>query len=394
MELFKHQKEAIDLFKHKNGKLYLNWETGTGKTIGALAIARHYDFKNLLVVAPKSSHLSWQTESQYFPELKLSIVTYEAFRDKITDFSKYDFVIFDEAHRLKNNSAKVTKKAVELSIKGGLPQRLLLSGTPADRLYELYTQIRVLNPYDEMFKRYRTYSYFINNFFILDDYYKPKQIVSEKHQEFLKNWFLKYAHVIKKEDVVELPPIKEINIKFSTDWYVHDDIEEYIEDEELTEDNFMKKFKASVTTAKIEWVIDFIGDNPNTIVFCLFKDPVMQIKTKLKNDIYAITGEYREDFNKALRYQDKPIVTTYALKEGANLQCYHNVIYLAPPLSYRDYNQSLSRVYRSGQKHKVSVYRLVQNKIDYIVYKILDSKASVYDYLRKDIKKQMQKELH
>ena len=380
MKLFKHQEEAIDLFKNKNGKLYLNWETGTGKTIGSLAIANKHSFKNLLIVAPKSSHLSWQTESQYFLDLKLSIVTYEAFREKINDFSKYDFIIFDEAHRLKNNSAKVTKKAVELAIKGKLPQRLLLSGTPADRLHELYTQIRVLNPDDEMFEEYDSYSYFINEFFILDDYYKPKQVVSKKHQEFLKSWFLKYAHVIKKEDVIELPPMHEINIKLPKE-----KIDIKIEDlSKFTVANFIKEFRSSLTNTKIEWVLDFIEDNPNTIVFCLFRDPVMHIKWKLRDKIYAITGEYREDFDKALRYQDKPIVATYALKEGANLQSYHNVVYLASPLSYRDYHQSLSRVYRTGQNHKVNVYRLLQNTIDYTVYGILNNKASVYDYLRKE----------
>jgi len=380
MKLFHHQEEAIELFKNKEGKLYLNWETGTGKTIGALAIANHHGFRNLLVVAPRSSHLSWQTESQYFPELNLSIVTYEAFRDKIDDFSKYDFLIFDEAHRLKNNSAKVTKKAVEFAMKNELPPRLLLSGTPADRLYELYTQLRVLNPDDEMFKKYKSYSYFIKTFYYLDDYYKPKEIKSDNHQKFLKNWFLKYAHVIKKEDVVELPPINEIDIKLpkeKTDIRI-DDLSTF------TLGNFIKEFRASLTKTKIEWTLDFIEDNPNTIVFCLFKDPVTQIKEKLKDNIYAITGEYREDFDKALRYQDKPIIATYALKEGANLQSYHNVVYLAPPLSYRDYNQSMSRVYRTGQKNKVSVYRLLQNSIDYKVYDILSNKASVYDYLRKE----------
>ena len=379
MKLFHHQEEAIELFKSKEGKLYLNWETGTGKTIGALAIAKSHGFRNLLVVAPRSSHLSWQTESQYFPDLKLSIVTYEAFRDKIDDFSKYDFLIFDEAHRLKNNSAKVTKKAMEFAIKNELPPRLLLSGTPADRLYELYTQLRVLNPDDDMFKKYKSYSYFINTFYYLDDYYKPSEIKSSNHQKFLKSWFLKYAHVIKKEDVVELPPINEINIKLPAE-----KINTRVDDlSKLTLGNFIKEFRASLTKTKIEWTLDFIEDNPNTIVFCLFKDPVMQIKEKLKDSVYAITGEYREDFEKALRHQDKPIIATYALKEGANLQNYHNVVYLASPLSYRDYNQSLSRVYRTGQKHKVGVYRLMQNSIDYKVYDILNNKASVYDYLRK-----------
>jgi hypothetical protein len=273
----------------------------------------------------------------------------------------------------------MTKKAMTYAIEGKLPPRLLLSGTPADRLYEIYTQLRVLNPADAMFKKYKSYSYFLNSFYYLDKYYKPERIKSRELQAQLKEWFLKYAHVVKKEDVVELPPLQELTIKLPKE-----KIDIDIDDLSLyTVATFIQEFKQSITQTKLDWVMDFIEDNPDTIVFSLFKDPVMHIKAKLKNDVYAITGEYRQDFDMALSKQDKSIITTYSLKEGANLQQYKNVVFLAPPLSYRDYNQSLSRVYRTGQKNKVSIYKILQNGIDYKVYAILSSKASVYDYLRK-----------
>jgi SNF2 family DNA or RNA helicase len=44
----------------------------------------------------------------------------------------------------------------------------------------------------------------------------------------------------------------------------------------------------------------------------------------------------------------------------------------------------MARVYRTGQDKKVSIYKLLQNKIDYKVYNILKTKASIYDYLRKE----------
>jgi Helicase conserved C-terminal domain. len=151
-----------------------------------------------------------------------------------------------------------------------------------------------------------------------------------------------------------------------------------------TVSTFITEFRKSVSKQKIYWVLDFLEDNPHTIVFSLFREPVEQIKQKLGDNVYLITGEYKKDFDKALTRQDKPIVCTYALKEGANLQKYNNVVYLAPPLSFRDYQQSLARVYRTGQNNKVSVYKLLQNSIDYKVYNILQNKASVYDYLRKE----------
>jgi superfamily II DNA or RNA helicase len=380
VKLFKHQEEAISIYAKKNGKVYLNWETGTGKTIGALAIANAHGFKNLLVVAPKSSNLSWSTEKEHFKDLNLTVITYEAFRDKYNNFIKYDFLIFDEAHRLKNPSAKITKKAMEYATSGKLPPRILLSGTPADRYYELYSQLKVLNPEDRIFtKQFLSYEKFIKFFYYLDNYYKPERLMSKSYESWLKEWFLGYAHVVKKEDVVELPPLMEIPIRLPKQGV---DID--FEAELFTISAFITKFRKSVTKDKIQWAIDFLEDNPDTIVFSLFKEPVENIKEKLKDDVYLITGDYRKDFDNALQKQDKPIVCTYALKEGANLQKYSNIVFLAPPLSFRDYHQSASRVYRTGQIKKVSIYKLLQQSIDYRVYSIIEEKGNVYDYLRKE----------
>jgi superfamily II DNA or RNA helicase len=381
IKLFKHQEEAISLYKEREGKLYLNWETGTGKTLGALAIANAHGFKNLLVVAPRSSHLSWATEKERFPNLQLEIVTYEAFRDKIKSFGKYDFLIFDEAHRLKNPSAEVTKKAIEYAIEGKLPPRIMLSGTPADRYYELYSQLKVLNPQDKTFtKQFPSYTKFLNFFYYLNDFYKPERLKSKEYESWLRDWFLDYAHVVKKEDVVEFPPLNEISIRLPKQ-----KIDVDVEDLSLyTVSSFISEFRKSVSKEKLDWVVEFLEDNPHTIVFSLFKEPVEKLKEKLRDKVYLITGDYRRDFDDALRKQDKPIICTYVLKEGANLQKYNNVVYLAPPLAFRDYQQSLARVYRTGQEKKVSVYKLLQNSIDYKVYNILNNKASVYDYLRKE----------
>jgi SNF2 family DNA or RNA helicase len=58
------------------------------------------------------------------------------------------------------------------------------------------------------------------------------------------------------------------------------------------------------------------------------------------------------------------------------------VVFLSLPLAYRDYVQSLSRVYRAGQKNKVVVYHILGNAIDNKVYHILQSKKDVTDVLR------------
>ena len=384
IKLWKHQEEAIKLFKDKGYRLYLNWDTGTGKTIGALAIAKTYGYKKVLVVAPKSSHLSWIEDNKHF-NLTLDIYSYESFRSKVDDISSYDLIIFDEAHRLKNPKAQVSKKAFKLVAYEDIP-RLMLSGTPADRFYELYMQIKILDPH---IIPYKSYSHFINTYYYLNRYWQPEQLKLPKYADELKAMFGMVMHKVKKEDVLELPPILHTKVQLPK-FRLKNELEDL---SEYTVSNFIREYRLAqgidlndkiYRTDKIDWLLDFVEDNPQTIAFSLFKAVPKYFREKFKDKFYVITGDDKQDLEKAIKLGDKPIVATYSLKEGANLQKYKNVIYLSLPLAYRDLEQSISRIYRAGQTQKTTAYYLLQNKIDWQVYNILRNKEDVYKFLRKD----------
>jgi hypothetical protein len=388
IKLWKHQQEAIKLFKGKNNRLYLNWDTGTGKTIGALAIAKTYGYKKVLVVAPKSSYFSWIEDNSRF-NINLDIYSYEMFRNKVDDISSYDLVIFDEAHRLKNPRAQVSKKAFKLIAYKDMP-RLMLSGTPADRFYELYMQIKILDPNLLPFK---SYTQFINNYYVLNRYGHPERLIKPKYAEELKSLFSLVMHKVRKEDVLELPELTHRIIRPPEFSLKQPDIENL---NLYTVSNFISEYRQSqgidiindtlVKTDKIDWLLDFLEDNPQPIAFSLFKAIPKYVKEKFKDKFYIITGGNKEDLEKAIKYGDKPVIATYAIKEGANLQKYKNVVYLSLPLAYRDLEQSLSRIYRAGQTQKTTAYYLLQNEFDHDVYMILKEKKDVYQFLRKDDK--------
>ncbi|MDM7320303.1 MAG: DEAD/DEAH box helicase [Fervidobacterium sp.] len=374
VKLFQHQEKAVELFPEKR---YLAWEVGTGKTIGALAIAKHHGFEKLLIVAPKSAHQSWLNDNKHF-NIDIEIATYERFRDKITDFSSFDMVVFDEAHRLSYTKTQWTKKAIQLRIDRKIKEVLLLSGTPIDRYHKIYAQIKVLNPDDEMFQKYRSYSQFVNAYFMLDDYFKPIALLRPEFKEELKAWFERYAYIVKREDVIELPKLQEIVVELKSVKLEYD-ISYY----ELA--NFIKEYKASsLTKEKIEYVLDFIEENPNTIVFSLFLDFVQVLQSKLRDKAYFITGSTPEEYRRrVIERQDKPIVSTYTMSEGANLQKgYKNIVFASLPLKYIEMEQAIGRVYRTGQTQKVAVYYLLQNGIDKTVLRIVKDKRNVVEYLR------------
>ena len=371
--MYKHQENYVNLYPKKS---YMAWEVGCGKTIGALATAKHNGFKRILVVAPRSAHLSWVRDNTHF-NLMLDIVTYEGFRDKIDNVSGYDLIIFDEAHRLSYIKTKWTRKALEL--RPYMQNILMLSGAPADKYHKLYAQLKILtNGQDEMFKRFRSYAQFVNHFFELDEYMKPKKLKDERYEEFFQLWFQRYADIVRRDDVVELPPISFYDVRF-----VKENLDYEIEQNALA--NFIKWYKASaLTKQKIEYVIEFLEDNRDTVVFSLFKSFVKQIKEKLGNEVYAFTSETPKNLiEQAIARQDKPIVSTYLLSEGVNLQmAYRNVIFASLPLKYIEYEQAVGRVYRVGQKRKVVIYRLMQNDVDYIVKSVLEKKRDVVEYLK------------
>jgi SNF2 family DNA or RNA helicase len=375
VKLFRHQEKALELFPQKR---YFAWEVGTGKTIGALAVVKQNSFNKVLVVAPKSAHQSWLNDNQHF-NIDIEIATYERFRDKINDFSSFDIVIFDEAHRLSYTKTQWTKKAIQLRMDRKIKEVLLLSGTPIDMYHKLYAQLKVLNPNDEMFRRYRSYTQFVNAYFLLDDYFKPIGLLRPEFKHELKAWFEKYAYIVKREDVVELPPLQEIAVELKSVKLEYD-----ISNYELA--NFIKEYKAScLTKEKIEYVLDFIEENQNTIVFSLFIDFVKILQDKLKNKAYFITGQTPAEYRmRVIERQDKPIISTYAMSEGANLQKgYKNVVFASLPLKYIEMEQAIGRVYRTGQSNKVVLYYLLQNGIDKTVLNILNRKQNVVEYLKK-----------
>jgi SNF2 family DNA or RNA helicase len=111
------------------------------------------------------------------------------------------------------------------------------------------------------------------------------------------------------------------------------------------------------------------------------------LQDKLKNKAYFITGSTPVEYRmRVIQRQDKPIISTYAMSEGANLQKgYKNVVFVSLPLKYIEMEQAVGRVYRTGQSNKVALYYLLQNGIDKTVLNILKRKQNVVEYLRKEV---------
>lgn len=150
-----HQIEAVKtLLAHD--KFILADDMGLGKTASSIIAAVEGGFQKILVVCPASLKLNWKIEISHYEDPskitvvdghnfsvnKWTIINYDILKNFHTlaergkpkppisplDFHKFDLVIADEAHYLKNATAQRTKLFADFAER--IPTRWLLSGTP------------------------------------------------------------------------------------------------------------------------------------------------------------------------------------------------------------------------------------------------------------------------
>ncbi|XP_077978746.1 SWI/SNF-related matrix-associated actin-dependent regulator of chromatin subfamily A-like protein 1 [Glandiceps talaboti] len=164
--LMEFQREGVNFVISRHGRALIADDMGLGKTIQSICIACYYRTEwPVLVVVPSSVKLTWaEAFIRWVPSLDpqrinviakskdsatsglVNIISYDMMTRKATELKskRFQVIIMDESHSLKNFKTARTKAAMPL-LKAA-PRVLLLSGTPAlSRPSELYTQIAAID---------------------------------------------------------------------------------------------------------------------------------------------------------------------------------------------------------------------------------------------------------
>lgn len=360
--------------------------SGTGKTLMAIHhYLKHNEGEPLLIVAPpaKINEGGWDeevklVEEKYNITINYDTLSYGVLAKRWKDFEEY-FVVYDECHYLKNPTSQRGKAAMYLSKYA--TNFLLLSGTPASNnigdMINYFIMFGFTKNKTQFNKRYGVWE---QKFFgartvnVVADY-EPK--------DKLLGWYKSFTTSVKKDDVLDLPPIIFEAVRFKPS-------KEYkaIKKDRVLDDKAYDNPSALMhglreyanRKDKLEYLkMLFETTEDNIVVFYNYNSELDAIKEISKGKkIYEVNGHKQEIPKKSQWDKLKNSVTLVQYQAGSagiELQYANVVVYYTPTFSFQDYAQSLGRTHRNGQKKKVTVLQFkTTNTVEEDVWMALNRK--------------------
>jgi SWI/SNF-related matrix-associated actin-dependent regulator 1 of chromatin subfamily A len=421
-ELYPYQKVGVEFIEASHGRAIIADQPGLGKTLQALGYAMHKKFERTLVVCPASVKYSWRKEVEKWtkatsfvidgstvirdipPDAQFWIINYDLLKKHLQELCKvrFDFIVGDEAHMLKNVQAQRTKAF--RTIAHNIPNVVLMTGTPLlSRPIELFSLLNIIDAraWNNYYEYARRYCNGHQSQFGFD-------ASGASHMEELNEKIQSYFIRRRKEEVLkQLPPKNHIKLPVALD---KDSQREYEEVEDNYAGYFIKESKGGglgagsaglvklnalrqiTSKGKIHAAMDIIdsciANNEKVLVFSSFVAPLKELHEAYGDVAVIITGEVAEkDRNAAIEaFQGDPNTKVFlgGYKSGGvgiTLTEAENVIFLDYSWNPADHQQAEDRAHRPGAKAKtLNIYQIYAlNTLDEKLEEVLTKKRKIFD---------------
>ena len=413
--LFKHQAQIVNTALSGKTKLYLGLPPGSGKSNASAAAMDALDAYPLLIVGLAGIKVNWQremkkffgkdsqileTRTPYEITEDIVIINYDILDAWADTLKKHKFkgIIFDESAAIKSMDAKRTKAAIKIS--KGVKHIMLLSGTPVPSSpYDLVPPLEILGE----LKKYGGKREYVNRYCppVETRYgvsHSQYQNLPELHENLKKTCFISW----KKEDLVDLPALNVYDEVIEGKSEYMDELIKSMKSATITEayrvlredkDDQVGQFatmRSEAGESKIKAIIEevtAVAEDEKVIVGVHHRkvnDDVFKSVSKKFKTVQIIGGMGTDKRQEAIdAFQDGDakvlVMNIVAGGVGINLQNASHMVLGELPVSYADQDQVISRIYRSGQKNKVSVKRMVaMGTIDDVLVHLIDKKKNLH----------------
>lgn len=405
--LHPYQAEGVEFLRGK--KRILADDPGLGKSVQALFAILQSGCKNVLIVCPKTVKPSWEEEiSKWLGNdhgIKFTIIGYPQLLEmgklsaaRVSNKSlaavKWDGIIFDEAHRLRNRNAKQTKSAFSITKASGSAVLIAITGTPIiNRADELWSLLHMIDP-----KTFSSYWKFVKENFITSEIVygnfpvvKPvKPINPEGFKKIISPYIIRrqksdlgYIQPTYQTIAVDLPrDQKTVYETMYKQYYAEiktmEGTKEFIATNALARlarlrqicisPDLMDNESQEIRGAKIDALLEFLADREDKcVIFSTSSRCIKRLTRKLNSSgykSYSFTGEdsdvvRQKNKNNFIHQPDARcmLMTIGAGGEGLNgLQhAASTVIFMDKDWTPAANRQAVGRVDRVGQEQPVNV---------------------------------------
>jgi len=373
--LFDYQKYVTE-YAIKKGRCAVFLDTGLGKTIIQLVVARNYreqTNKPVLIITPLAVAFQFVKESERFGVVDIEYSKDGSFKsdvvvcnyERLDKFNPNDFdcVILDESSILKNFDGAIKSHVTSFLKK--VKYRFLFTATPSPNDFvELGTSSEALGYMGHMDMLSK---FFTNN----EDTIKPQNIGTKwilkghARENFFK-WVSTWSISMRKPSDLGFDDSKHILPELILNYHSVKNEKNMIIDGQVQLFNIVAKRLTEVREEqrltiepRCERAIE-LASNYDTSVYWTNFNRESELIASLDEDAYEIKGSMNIDKKEELllafaeghikKLVTKPKMTAF----GLNWQhCYHTVYF--PTFSYEQYYQSIRRFWRFGQKNNVIV---------------------------------------
>lgn len=412
-------------------------DMGLGKSLVATISALESGYEKILVICPSNMKITWSREIGSFTDQveivngkewktsKFTIVNYDILKNFHTPFNerkkykeenikntimdeKFDLIIVDEAHKIKNNKSNRGKIVREVCQNG--PEKVwLLTGTPIQNkpidYYNLLAAIgselsnnwlHFVKRYCDARKMYKTLKNGKKRQFWITDGASNLEELSQK----TKNIILRR----RKEDVLEDLPEKTITpvIQELTEqeWKEYDNLwDEYMErrkeegkkgdpNKDLVELTLLREFIAMKAIPYTTGLVDDILEedtNNKVIIFTTFNEEQQVLAEHFGKDCVLHNGsmsdkEKQESIDKFQNQKNKKVFigNIDSAGVGITLTASNTVIFNSFKWVPAENEQAEDRAFRISQQNNVTVYyQLFKNTISEYMWGALKNKKTI-----------------
>ena len=385
-KLYPHQVEGERLLLHNN-RYCLFWEVGCGKTNAVISAVNKLPRGKLLILAPACViHGMWEKYDDLPINQDYDMYSYE-YLSRHADFyadKKYDYIICDECHKLKSRKSKVYRCVRRLTHPCRAKYVWGLTGTPyATSFLDIHGIFNALN----IIEFNETYDTFMHTYYACKVVYvnsgrfiyQPESLKPGCLDVLIKR-IGKHANVLRTQDCVELPEltIKEIEVEgMRTKEYIDSTkgIINYANDRQETinklacvqkmhqlSNGFVYDsehkpvvFKANAKLAIAGDLIQAELEERDKLILVYVYEYDKTCLAKLCEDLKISYTESFDEFGarQVLLLQEQRAI-------GINLQAFTScMIFYTFNYAYLQYNQTIGRIFRMGQKIPCKVYVLI-----------------------------------